>query len=232
MIELRPIPLLDIDKVDYRDNIVDVIGLFSKERLAVSFYNILATALNKQIELHNASKINFPFFVFNHEHETLNVEYNAFILGVASLFTENTKDKFLDRHNLSSENMRFKSHIQENILLISVLEHGLKLLSLNGSLLKMQSMKFYKPLVYKLENHESGEVIYAQMAGIFFFFKEIKKLLDAVEIDKNLVLDSLIFLSAKYDGIIEQVAFANKQCEDFWKKNNAKGIRKKVVFSL
>lgn len=224
----QEVKLLMVEKIDFRD-MIDVISLFRKDRISNTLYNIFGGIINKQIEDKNHKKNEIPYIIFNNNPLTINVEFNAFILGLADFFTDETRDIFIDDCKLSSENLARKSKVKSNSCLIDCLEFASKILYLSGNS-TLKNFQFYKPIVYKFKNKNND--IFFQMAGIFFLKDKIYDLLNKVDIEDNLVIKNLELLETLYQDNFEQIAFANKECSEFWNKKSPKNIKKQVLLAL
>ena len=227
--DFKKVDLIKTDLIDFK-NMIDVISLFNKDRISVSIYNIFATIINKQIEL-KKNNIPFPFIIFNNQPDTINVEYNAFVLGVGSLLSEATRNDYIDNYKISQDNFR-KNIIKNNFSLMIALEYASNILYSFGNVLP-RTFKFYKPIVYEL-SIDKEQKTYIQMACISFSKKPIIELLKEAtnDVNNNLILDNLDFYDVFYEDKIIQKAFANAECEKFWKSVSKNGFKKTLNLSI
>lgn len=223
MVELKKLDYIDTDLLKYK-NIIDVISLFNTDNISKSLFNIFTHILNKQIEIDKDVK-NLPLFVA-HENtlniKFLNLEYNAFIYGISQLLSEDTRDNFIQNHKLSGENLKNNSLIYQNFSLINALEKCLDLVYLNSNN-KLMSAYYYKPIVYSFDDKEP-----IQMAAIAIKYNTLIGYLSKINNSQKLI-SSINFLYSETSQNVKLLAFANKECADFWKKNKEK---KRILFDL
>ena len=222
--ELKKLQPIDCNAIDYCNGI-DILTLFNENNIAKTVHNLFVHIINKQIDIDKEIE-DIPLFVAhknNLEVRTINLEYNAFIYGLGQLFSEKTRDRFIDEHKLSGFNLRDKKKVRVNFSVLNLIEEITDIFYLYNYNKYTVSVKFYNPIVYKF-----GENPPVQMSCIFFNYERIFDLISRIDSSDSLVENINYIYAATCDNL-EQKAFGNKPCNEYWEREKSP---KKVLFSL